>query len=160
MTRGAGSHVITSKITVEKSLGATGVWEARKGSWRHRLQSLLPDKPPGSSTIPPCLSSPSTQPISTFTVPSLNPPAVQDLSPRGGGLFLRGLTPSREQKGRPVSSDGRSGHCSPWALSQVPWSPTAPSLGGGCCWALLAPFCLFIYYDFLVQLKGLLSRRV
>ena len=48
------------------------------------------------------------------------------------------------------------------ALSWAPWSPTAPGgqLGGPSCWALRVPLGLFIYYDFLVQLKGLLSRRV
>lgn len=152
------SHVITSVITAVKSLGATEVVSlgGKEGFPEIPALALLPNKlpwgPPSPSLPPP----PTMQPTSILTVPAHLP--RHDLCPRRTGVSsLPSWAQSCASLGReeqPLLLE---------ALSWAPWSPTAPGgeLGGvPSLWALRVPLCLFIYYDFLVQLKGLLSRRV
>ena len=143
-------HVITSVITAVKSLGATGVVSlgGKEGFPEIPAPALLPNKlpwgPPSPSLPPP----PIMQPTSTLTVPAHLP--RHDLCPRRTGASS---LPSWAQSCAHLAE--RSSHCSsrPSAGPPGPQQLQVGNWGGvPSCWALRVPLCLFIYYDFLVQL--------
>lgn len=150
LDEGADFQVITSVIAVVKSLGATGA--ASLGSKEGFLETSAPAMLPTSS-----LRAPLPLHTAHLHLNSSHPISPARTCPRGEGCpSLLGPIPCL------VFAGGRSGHC-PSGLSAGSPGPQQLQVGkrgAQPLGALLAPLCLFIYYDFLVQLKGLLSRRV